>query len=259
MIDELNNARQLLEGPPGHVHFVGIGGVGMAGLAFQLKQKGFCVSGCDQQRNALTAWLTAAGIDVRSGHDPAHLAGVDFVVRTTAVRPEHPEIRAALARGLPILQRGIVLAAFLSNRAAIIVCGTHGKTTTAAMLTQILMAAGRDPSYCIGGESALLRAAGAGQGDCVVAEADESDGTLAGYTSDVAVVTNIEFDHAEHFAGLAVLRACFADMLRQVRRGIVYCADDPEARALCRGRARAVSYGLAPAADWRAAAIEETA
>ncbi len=289
MTGDLTNVRHRLAGPPGHVHFVGICGVGMAGLAFQLKQKGWRVSGCDSKSNALAPWLSAAGIDVRRGHDGAHLDGVDWVVRTTAVRPGHPEIQAALARGLAVFQRGTVLAALLAGHTSIIVCGTHGKTTTTAMLTQILMAAGRDPSYCIGGESTLGAAAGkpilagppavagAGHGDCLVVEADESDGTLAVYAPDFAVVTNVEFDHAEHFADINALRASFTAMLRQVRRGIVYCADDPGALALCRGLPGALACGLMPtaelsapaelsvpaelsaSAEWRAAVIAETA
>lgn len=276
MTGDLDNLCHLLAGPPGHVHFVGICGVGMAGLAFQLKQKGWRVSGCDLRSNALAAWLSAAGIDVRQGHDSAHLAGVDWVVRTTAVQLGHPEIQAALARGLAVFQRGMVLAALLRGYTSIVVCGTHGKTTTTAMLTQILVAAGRDPSYCIGGESTLGAAAkpgvtsqpavaGAGHGDCLVVEADESDGTLVAYAPDFAVVTNVEFDHVEHFADLKTLRASFAAMLQQVRRGIVYCADDPGALELCRGLAGAIAYGLKPTAEmpapaeWRGAVIEETA
>ncbi|MFA5043649.1 MAG: Mur ligase domain-containing protein, partial [Kiritimatiellia bacterium] len=285
MKENLEHVRRFLAGKPGHVHFVGICGVGMAGLAFHLKRKGWRVSGCDLQGNALSAWLAATGIEIRLGHDSAHLAGVDWVVRTTAVRPDHPEVAAALAQGLPVFQRGLVLAALLSGFTSIIVCGTHGKTTTTAMLTQILLAAGRDPSYCIGGVPAAAgpaagklgggdgapavagapvvagapAVAGAGQGDCMVAEADESDGTLAYYEADIAVVTNVEFDHAEHFADLGALRVCFANMLRQVRRAIVYCADDPEAARLCCGLTKSVSYGLASGADWRAAAIETVA
>ncbi|MFH1477973.1 MAG: UDP-N-acetylmuramate--L-alanine ligase [Verrucomicrobiota bacterium] len=277
MKNDFNDVCRLLAGKPGHVHFVGVCGVGMAGLAFHLKHKGWRVSGCDLQRQTVAAWLESAGIEVRRGHDPAHLSGVDWVVRTTAVRSDHPEIVAASVLNLPVFQRGVVLAALLSGFVSIIVSGTHGKTTTTAMLTQILLAAGRDPSYCIGGESTFggeltprpsgklervagtPAVAGVGDGDCLVVEADESDGTLACYASDIAVVTNIEFDHAEHFADLAALRECFANMLRQVRRGIIYCADDPEALLLCHGLVRAVSYGLASTAEWRAAAIKETA
>jgi len=145
----------------GHVHFVGICGVGMAGLAFHLKHKGWRVSGCDSQSQPIATWLTAAGIEIQCGHDCAHLVGVDWVVRTTAVRADHPEILAAATRGLPVFQRGVVLAALLSGCPSIIVSGTHGKTTTTAMLAQILLAAGRDPSFCIGGESVLGGVAGA--------------------------------------------------------------------------------------------------
>lgn len=258
MSNDFKRACQLLAGPPGHVHFVGICGVGMAGLAFHLKQKGWRVSGCDRQPCALATWLEESGIEIRGGHDPSHLDGVDWVVRTTAVRTEHSEIQAAEARKLPVLQRGVVLAALLSGTAAIIICGAHGKTTTTAMLTQILLAAGRDPSFCIGGESELLKVAGAGSGGCLVAEADESDGTIVDYEPDIAVVTNIEFDHAEHYPDTAALHACFAGMLRKVRRAVIYCADNRESFLLCHELPKTVSYGLSRMAEWRAAEIAET-
>ncbi|MBI2438927.1 MAG: hypothetical protein HYV36_08980, partial [Lentisphaerae bacterium] len=310
MTDDFNRALQLLAGPRGHVHFIGICGVGMAALAFQLKQKGFRVSGCDLRADELATWLEGLGIEVRRGHDPAHLAEAQWVVRTAAVRPDHPEIISAVARGISVLPRGLVLAALLREFFSVIVCGSHGKTTTTAMLTQIFTSAGREPSFCIGGvvpaatePVALQRppecileggrldrrgsVAGAGAGNFLLAEADESDGTLSFYEPDIAIVTNIEFDHAEHFTCLAELRACFQKMLKKVRRNIVYCRDDPEAAALCRDLAKGVSYGLAsgghsfssrarpPAtlgvalragegvdsscADWRATAIKEQA
>ncbi|MBI2441588.1 MAG: UDP-N-acetylmuramate dehydrogenase [Lentisphaerae bacterium] len=243
MTDDLNKACHLFSGPCGHVHFVGIGGVGMAALAFQLKQKGFKVSGCDLRADELVTWLEGQGIEIRRGHDPSHLAGAQWVVRTAAVRLDHPEIRSAAARGIPVLPRGAVLAALLQKFFSVIVCGSHGKTTTTAMLARIFAQAGRDPSFCIGGITAQ-GAAGAGKSNLFVAEADESDGTLAFYQPDIAVVTNLEFDHAEHFADLAELRACFQKMLGQVRRQIVYCRDDAQAAALCRDLAKGISYGL---------------
>ena len=252
--------RELLAGPPGSVHFVGIGGAGMAGLAFLLSRRGWRVSGCDAAgRSPRMDWLRKAGLDVRAQHDAAHAANADWMVRTAAVPEEHPEIRAARARQLPVFTRGQTLAAWLDGFESLAVCGTHGKTTTAAMATHILRAAGLDPSHCIGGESATLDPAGAGRGALLVVEADESDGTLSEYAPDVMVLTNVEFDHADHFADLAAVRACFEASARRARRGLVYNADDPGARALGRGLPRAVSFGIAPEAEWRAAAIEEHA
>ncbi len=243
----------------GRVHLVGVCGVGMAGVAFHLKRRGFQVSGCDRAPGALAAWLEARGIPVAAGHDPAHAANADWLVRTTAVPPDHPEPAAAAARGAPVFRRGLVMAALLSGANSVIVSGAHGKTTTTSMIVQALRGCGHAPAFCIGGEAAGLGGvAGAGGSENIlVAEADESDGTLAAYAPEVAVITNIEFDHAEHFADLAALRACYAALARHVRRRLVYCADDPEARRLCAGHARSVSYGFSPGADWRAARVAE--
>jgi UDP-N-acetylmuramate--alanine ligase len=261
-------ARQLARGR-GRVHLLGICGVGTAGVAFQLKQRGFQVSGCDRAPGALAAWLEARGIPVSAGHAPAHLAGADWLVRSTAVRPDDPELAAAAAKGIPVIQRGLVLAVLLSGTNSVAVSGTHGKTTTTSMIIQVLRAGGRSPSFCIGGESAKLGGvAGAGAGGILVAEADESDGTLAAYAPAVGVITNIEFDHAEHFKNLAALRACFREFAGRVRRRLVFCADDPEARRLGlsaeasaqagEGNPKAVSYGLSAPADWRAARLVES-
>ncbi len=260
MHDAFDHVRRLLRGPPGHVHCLGIGGIGMAGLAFHLRRRGFRVSGCDRQAvPPMAAWLSAHGIEVLAGHDPAHAATADWVVHTAAIPDDHPELRAAAARGCPVFRRGVVLAALLSFGRSLIVCGSHGKTTTAAMIATLLRQAGRDPSWCIGGETALGGVAGAGAGDWFVAEADESDGSLAWYAPDLAVVTGIEFDHAEHFGGLANLRDCFAAMLKRARGPVIYGSDDPEARALCAGRPGASGFGLEPAAGWRAEGLEASA
>ncbi len=252
-----------LAGGRGRVHLVGVCGVGMAGVAFHLARRGFQVSGCDCAPGALAGWLEARGIPVAGGHDPAHAAAADWMVRSAAVRPDHPELAAAAARGAPVFRRGLVLAALLSGCNSVAVCGAHGKTTTTSMLVQLLRGCGLAPSFCIGGESAALggvagAAGSTGAAGIFVAEADESDGTLAGYAPDIAVLTNLEFDHAEHFENLDALRACYAALARAVKRRLVYCADDPEARRLGAPHPRGVAYGIERPADWRAAQVVES-
>lgn len=237
------------------VHLLGIGGVGMAGVAVHLAGRGARVSGCDTGRNRLMDGLERRGIPCAVGHDPAHLEPcVKCVVRSTAVPDSCGEIRAARERGLPVLSRGAVLAALLDGRFSAAVAGTHGKTTTTVMIAQALRRAGLDPGFCVGGEvDELGGVAGVGDGRSLVVEADESDGTLALYRPDIAVVTNIELDHLEHFDGEAGLVACFDAFVRAARRLVIYCADDPRASSLCRGLPRARAYGWAPGAEVRGA------
>ncbi len=251
--------RRLIQAGAGHVHLAGICGVGMAGLAVLLKARGFRVSGCDLMINKLAGWLRERGIDVVERHSPAHLtADVIAVIRSTAVPETSGEILAARARGLPVFRRGEVLPALLSEARSIAVAGTHGKTTTSTFIAQILTTAALAPSFCIGGEvEPLGGVAGIGTGDITVAEADESDGTLALYSAEIAVVTNIEFDHMEHFDGVDAFEDCFRRFIRQTRRHIVFCIDDPRAASLCGAQAHATSYGLSERASLRAVRLKE--
>jgi UDP-N-acetylmuramate--L-alanine ligase/UDP-N-acetylenolpyruvoylglucosamine reductase len=246
--------RRLLAGPPGKAHLVGVCGVGMAGLAHLLRSCGWKVDGCDGDPGNLAAWLKARGVRVRRGHSAGHLgAGVALVIRTAAVRNDSEEIAAAVRAGIPVVSRGEVLPLLLEGRTGIAVGGTHGKTTTTSFITRFLVAAGRDPSFCIGGDNPDLGGvAGAGAGGELVVEADESDGTLALYRPEVAVVTNVDFDHMEHFSGVADLERCFLRFMSNARRCVVYCRDDRRAAALARrcGR-RAVGYGLLAGAGVR--------
>ena len=251
-------ARSLLARGPAAVHFAGVGGVGMAGLAHLLAARGYAVSGCDATPSRITDWLARHGVAVQIGHNVAHITPeLAWLVRTPAVAADAPEILAAQARGLPVLARGVVLPALLQTFPfSIAVAGTHGKTTTTAMIAQLLQANGWAPAFAIGGEvDALGGVAAAGQGRHIVVEADESDGTLALYTPDIAVVTNIEFDHMEHFGGEPELVGCFQRFIRQARR-VVYGADDPRAAALGRG---GISFGFAAYADFRAVNVELSA
>jgi UDP-N-acetylmuramate--alanine ligase len=220
---------------PRRIHMIGIGGIGMAGLALLLKERGHCVTGCDEQDNRQTAWLREKGISVLTGHDPSHLADAEWIIRTTAVPDDHSEVVNA---AVPVSRRGEVLPALLRDRFTIAVSGTHGKTTTTSMIAQILGC-----GYCIGGEVPGF-AGVARDGEIMVVEADESDGTIANYHPDIAVITNIEYDHMEHHASVEAFEACFKTFIANTKQKIVYCAEDPAAARLCKNNPKAVPYGI---------------
>jgi len=243
------------------VHMVGVGGVGMAGVALLLRARGVPVSGCDTARGPLADSLERAGVALQAGHAASHIAasGAAWVIRTPAVREDSEELVAARAAGLPVVRRGAVLPVLMATSGrAVAVAGSHGKTTTSTLIAQLLRAAGRDPSWCIGGESAPLGAvAYAGGGGVLVAEADESDGTLALYRPDIAVVTNVEFDHMEHFESVAAFEACFATFIAATRQRVFYGADDPRARRLGAAAANGLSFGFAENAQLRGERLAE--
>jgi len=219
---------------PRRIHMVGIGGIGMAGLAFLLKARGHEVSGCDLQENRQTKWLRKSGIEILISHDPSHLSDVEWIIRTTAVPDDHPEVTAA---AVPVSRRGEVLPVLLRDRFTIAVSGTHGKTTTTAIIAQILGC-----GYCIGGEVEGFDGV-ARDGKIMVVEADESDGTVANYHPDVAVITNIEYDHMEHHESTEAFESCFETFITNTQEKIIYCADDPTATRLCKNNTKAVPYG----------------
>ena len=246
----------------GHAHFLGIGGVGMAGVAFLLKSQGRTVSGCDLSATPRTRWLEANGIPVAVGHSPSHLqvatsatlpaVDVDELIVTPAVPPDNPELAAARTAGLTVRSRGEVLASLVNAADGIAVCGTHGKTTTATFITRLLQNLGADPSWCIGGETGTMPVAGVGTGPLVV-EADESDGTLALYHPRTLVLNAVDFDHLEHFNSKEDYFNCYRTAIRQTGGTLIVCADHPQALALAEGNA--VTFGFAPdaqvnAADW---------
>lgn len=241
----------------GHVHLVGVCGIGMAGVAALLKGRGFEVTGCDNSSNRISDWLAQRGIRVQQGHSPEHIdESVDWIVRSTAVNPDSEEIREARAKGIPVFLRGEVLPRILDDSTSVAVSGTHGKTTTSAFIAQVLKETGLSPSWCIGGEiDGLGGVAGTGESQVVVAEADESDGTVALYKPDIAVITNIEFDHMEHFSGPEGLEGCFSTFAQQAKK-VIFCLDDPRAHAVCKDLENTVSYGMKSIADISAANLE---
>ena len=194
------------------VHLIGVGGVGMAGLAVLLKSRGYAVSGCDLHASPRTKWLEGLGVKIDIGHDPSHLAGIDEVVVTPAVSKDESELVSF--RG-PIRYRGEVLAEIVNGTEdTIAVCGSHGKTTTATWIAKLLKALGEDVSWCIGGETGTFPVAGVGRGPLVV-EADESDGTLALYKAKTLVVNKCEYDHPDHFKTEEEYFACYETAKRQ--------------------------------------------
>ncbi|OGV42984.1 MAG: UDP-N-acetylmuramate--L-alanine ligase [Lentisphaerae bacterium GWF2_57_35] len=225
----------------------------MAGLAYHLYKRGFEVSGCDVSFGRTTEWLAARGIPVEQGHHPAHVErDIDWLIRSAAVPENSAELTAARARGLPIFNRGWVLPLLLEGAYSIAVSGTHGKTTTTAMIAQVFMTAGRDPSYCVGGEWNEGRdMAGVGAGNVMIVEADESDGTVELYAPDVAVITNIEYDHMENFRSEEALVKCFRTFAGKAQRTLVYGEDDSRARQVCGTLEKGLSFGLLASARVR--------
>jgi UDP-N-acetylmuramate--alanine ligase len=235
--DELLPAHRL-----GHVHFVGIGGAGLSAIARIMLARGIRVSGSDGVDSPTLDALRTLGARVHVGHAADHLGDADTVVVSTAVREDNPEYTAALVRGLRVLPRSAALASVMAGRRVLAVAGTHGKTTTTALLTAALEAAGADPTYAIGADLAATGSnAGEGTGDLFVAEADESDGAFLHYAPYAAVVTNVEADHLDHWRTEEAYAQAFDDFAMTVEPDgfLVCCVDDPGAAALADRHRRA--------------------
>lgn len=246
------------DGPPGRVHFVGIGGAGMSVVAELALARGAGVSGSDSRDAPNLARLRALGARIWIGHDAQHVEGAAQVVVTSAVRENNPEVVAARAAGIEVIHRSTALAQVAAGRDIVAVAGAHGKTTTSAMLAVALQAAGADPSFAIGG-SVLALGTGAhlGGGAAFVAEADESDGSFLRYAPRIGIVTNIEPDHLDHYGTAAAFEAAFVEFAATIRPGglLVACADDAgSARLAASAReagVRVLTYGKDPGADIR--------
>ena len=220
-------------------HFTGVGGVGMAGVAFLLKQAGHDVSGCDLHSTPRTAWLERNGIKVSKGHSPSHITpDLDICVFTPAVPKDSPEFLEAQRSGCHMQYRGETLAGIFNESEGIAVCGTHGKTTTSTFIAKLLLALGEDPSWCIGGETDSFPVAGTGNGPLVI-EADESDGTLALYKAKTLVVTSLDYDHPDHFKTYDDYLACYREAMSAagevIETSTLPCDDWPEIRPLVLG------------------------
>jgi UDP-N-acetylmuramate--alanine ligase len=244
----------------GRVHFAGIGGAGMSGIARIMLARGVSVSGSDAAESAALAELAALGARVHVGHRAGHLGEADTLVVSSAIRDGNPELAEARRRGIRVLHRAGALASLMLRRRVIAVTGTHGKTTTTSMITTVLRETGADPGYVIGG---VLAATGTGAADGAgpdfVAEADESDGSFLMLSPDAAVVTNVEADHLDNYGTAEAYRASFGAFVARVKPGglLVTCADDPGARELAARaaglRLRVRTYGESADADYRVA------
>jgi UDP-N-acetylmuramate--alanine ligase len=243
----------------GRVHFIGVGGVGMSAVARIMVARGVPVSGSDAKDLPVMAELAAGGARIEVGYRAANLGDAQTVVAGSAIRPDNPELAAARSAGLPVLHRSEALAATMAQDTAITVAGTHGKSTTTSMITVLLQGAGLDPSFAIGANVPALGVnAASGTSPVFVAEADESDGSFLNYRPQIAVVTNVEPDHLDHYGTAEAVYASFDRFAALLPPDglLVVCADDDGARALAeRSRenagTRVILYGTAEDADIR--------
>ncbi|MFC3079557.1 UDP-N-acetylmuramate--L-alanine ligase [Phenylobacterium terrae] len=244
----------------GPVHFVGIGGIGMSGIAEIMLRIGYQVQGSDLKASANTERLAGLGARIFIGQDRANVEGAYAVVYSTAVKPDNPEILAARERRVPLVRRAEMLAELMRLQFSIAVGGTHGKTTTTSMVAALLDAAGLDPTVVNGG---IINAYGTnakvGQGDWIVVEADESDGTFLRLKSTVAVVTNIDPEHLDHYGDFEAVKKAFQDFVENIPfyGFAAVCTDHPEVRAMAARveNRRLVTYGTNPQAEVRAEKI----
>lgn len=244
-----------------HIHFVGIGGAGMSGIAEVLLNLGYTISGSDLSANATTQRLQALGAAVALGHDAAHVHAADAVVVSTAVSFDNPEVRAARARRIPVVPRAVMLAELMRLKRGIAIAGTHGKTTTTSLVASVLAAGGLDPTFVIGGR---LNSAGAnarlGSGDYIVVEADESDASFLNLLPVMAVVTNIDADHMETYGhDFGRLKQSFIEFLQRLPfyGAAVLCVDDANVREILPFISKPViSYGVREDAMFRASRIQ---
>jgi UDP-N-acetylmuramate--alanine ligase len=247
-----------------HIHFVGVGGAGMSGIAEILHNLGYTVSGSDSSDSATVRRLASLGITVHVGHSAGHIAGAEAVVTSTAVRADNPEVIAARARRIPVVPRAVMLAELMRLKRGIAIAGTHGKTTTTSLVTSVLAEAGLDPTFVIGGR---LNAAGAnsrlGSGDYIVVEADESDASFLNLLPVMAVVTNIDADHMDTYGhDFARLKQAFVEFVHRMPfyGAAIVCTDDAGVRSIMPMLSRpVVTYGFGEDAMVRAVNVQADA
>ncbi|MFO1152970.1 MAG: UDP-N-acetylmuramate--L-alanine ligase [Rhodospirillales bacterium] len=248
----------------GTIHFVGIGGIGMSGIAELLHNLGYRVQGTDRAEGANTRRLRQAGVPVAIGHDESNLGEAQVVVISSAIRADNPEVVAARKRLIPVVRRAEMLGELMRLKWSIAVAGTHGKTTTTSLVASLLDAAGRDPTVVNGG---IINAWGSnarlGSGDWMVAEADESDGTLVKLPATIAIVTNIDPEHLDHYGTFDALKEAFVTFLSNIPfyGFATLCIDHPEVQGIIPRLLdrRIITYGSGAQADVRAAEMRSTA
>ena len=250
----------LFRSRPARIHFVGIGGIGMSGIAEVLLNLGYRVTGSDLRASDTTRRLVSLGGAVALGHAAANVADADVVVTSSAVRRDNPEVAEARARKIPVIPRAEMLAELMRLKYGIAIAGSHGKTTTTSMAAHLLAEAGLDPTAVVGGKvNAFGSNAKLGNGEYMVVEADESDGSFLRLSPTIAVVTNIDPEHLDHWKTAAALRQGFLDFVNRVPfYGLaILCLDHPTVQSLLpEVEKRFVTYGESPQADYRATAIE---
>ncbi|WP_050857758.1 UDP-N-acetylmuramate--L-alanine ligase, partial [Bordetella pertussis] len=237
-----------------HIHFVGVGGSGMSGIAEVLLNLGYTISGSDLNESAVTRRLAELGMRIAIGHDRANVAGAGAIVTSTAVAGDNPEVLAARAARIPVVPRAVMLAELMRLKRGIAVAGTHGKTTTTSLVASVLAAGGLDPTFVIGGR---LTSAGAnarlGQGEYIVVEADESDASFLNLLPVMAIVTNIDADHMDTYGhDVARLKSAFIEFTQRLPfyGSAILCADDANVREIMPFVSRPITtYGLSPDAQ----------
>jgi len=245
-----------------HIHLVGIGGIGMSGIAELLLNLGYSVSGSDIRRSEVTDHLSNLGGKIFLGHRPQNIEGADVVVFSSAVKDDNPEIAEARERSIPVIPRAEMLAELMRLKYGIAVAGAHGKTTTTSMIGSILTSAGLDPTIVIGGRLNIWGGSNArlGSSDFLVAEADESDGSFLALSPSIAVITNIDYEHIDFYQSMDNLRKTFVDFINKIPfygRAIL-CLDDKEVQGLLPNLKKSyLTYGLNPQSDIRASEISK--
>ncbi|MDX1679345.1 MAG: UDP-N-acetylmuramate--L-alanine ligase [Akkermansiaceae bacterium] len=250
--------QRLVSGEPQRIHLIGVAGSGMSGLALLLLGMGHQVSGSDRVTTAETERMKGLGLVFSSPHTAEAVDGADVVVMSSAIRPENPALAAAKKAGIPIYLRAQCLGAILHTRKGLIIAGTHGKTTTSAMAAHLLREGGLKPSHYVGAEIPILgsNAHWSTDGEWMVAEGDESDGTLALYHPEHSVILNIEAEHLDHYRDLDHIVEVFTTLAEQTSGKLIYCAEDETAHALCEERDNAISYGWEDA-DYTATEVRD--
>src|ERR1035438_1440298 len=245
---------------PQHLHFTGIGGIGMSGIAEVLLNLGYRISGSDLKLSATTDRLAGLGAVIYEGHDAANVAGARALVVSSAVNEQNPEVREARRLQIPVIPRGELLAELMRLKYGIAVAGSHGKTTTTSMVAAILNYAGLDPTVVVGGKTATMGGSNArvGTSDFLLVESAQSDGSFLKLAPIIAVVTNIDREHIDHYPTIEAIRAAFTEFVNKVPfyGAAIVCLDDPNVQVILPAiERRTIAYGTTAQADIDASAI----
>ena len=261
-VDKVKNGHQrdLMRRKVKNIHFVGIGGIGMSGIAEVLLNLGYTISGSDLSQSDITQRLAVLGANIFAGHDASHLGDADVAVTSTAVKSNNPEVLEAQRRGIPVIPRAEMLAELLKMKFSIAVSGSHGKTTTTSMVSTVLAHGGLDPTMVIGGKLASIGSnAKMGDGEVIVAEADESDGSFLKLSPSLAVITNIDREHLDYYRDIEEIKEAFLQFANIVPfyGSTILCFDDENVKTILpQIKRKTITYGLTSSADYRAIDIK---